>query len=85
MNPDTIISAVWAIGFVALIVLVGFVRRARKRGGPAAAGAIWEWHDRDKQRALEVIVEEKAEERRPEYPDGSLPDLESPKPKELGG
>ena len=33
----------------------------------------------DKQKALDVIVEGRAEERRPEYPDGNLPELESPK------
>ena len=32
----------------------------------------------DKQRAIEVIVEKGAEKRRPELPDGNLPELEDP-------
>ena len=42
-------------------------------------GALYEWQNRDKQKALDVIVEGKAAETRPEYPDGDLPQLESPR------
>jgi hypothetical protein len=41
-------------------------------------GAIWDMHNKDKQKALEIIVEGKAAERRPEFPDGDLPQLEQP-------
>ena len=34
--------------------------------------------NQDKQRALDIIVEGKAAETRPEYPDGDLPQLEKP-------
>ena len=33
----------------------------------------------DQRNAVEVIVEQRAAERRPEYPDGNLPDLEDPR------
>ena len=42
-------------------------------------GAIYGMLNEDKQKAVEIIVEERAAERRPEYPDGNLPDLEAPK------
>lgn len=35
----------------------------------------------DKRKAIEIIVEEKAEARDPETADGDLPQLESPRPK----
>jgi hypothetical protein len=41
---------------------------------------MYEMQNRERQRALDLIVEEKAAERRPEYPDGNLPDLEDPRP-----
>ncbi len=65
--------------FLLLIVLS---RRAKRHGGTLRAGivgATYEWQNRDKQKALEMIVEGKAAERRPEYPDGDLPQLEYPK------
>jgi hypothetical protein len=65
-----------------LVVLILVTRRARRHGGALQAGvvgAMYEWHTRDKQRALDVIVQGKAAARRPEYPDGSLPDPDPPK------
>ena len=75
--------------FLTLIVMVlliaaGIAAR-RKRGrilgrpGPGAAGAIYDMLNQDKRRAIEIIVEERAEERDPETADGNLPDLESPR------
>jgi len=37
-------------------------------------GAMYDWQNRDKRRALELIVEGKAEARRPEYPDDTVDD-----------
>jgi hypothetical protein len=42
-------------------------------------GALYGWQNKDKQKALDVIIEGKAAETRPEYPDGDLPQLTSPK------
>jgi hypothetical protein len=41
-------------------------------------GALYEWQNRDKQRALDMIVQGKAEARRPEYPDDTLKKLAGP-------
>jgi hypothetical protein len=79
MTSDLLLSLVWTLGLVILITVVVISRRARRHGGAyrgGVAGAMYHWQDRDKQRALEVIVEQKAEARRPEFPDGNLPDLE---------
>jgi hypothetical protein len=74
----------WAGGLLILVLIVVLKRRARRHGGAMRAGvvgAMYEWQNQDKQKALDVIVEGRAEERRPEYPDGNLPELESPKGK----
>ena len=74
----------WLGGFLILALIVALKRRARRHGGAARAGvvgAIYEWQNQDKQRALDVIVEGRAAETRPEYAEGNLPELESPKGK----
>jgi hypothetical protein len=81
MDMAQIEGAVWGVAFAVLVVVVVLSRRARRHGGTftaGVAGAIYELQNRDKQRALDVIVEGKAAETRPEYPDGNLPDLERP-------
>jgi hypothetical protein len=75
-------TVVWSGALLILLLVVWLSRRARRHGGAlrsAVVGAMYEWQDRDKQKALEIIVEGKAAERRPEYPDGNLPELESPR------
>ena len=72
----------------ALIVIILFfaalAKARRKRGrrwngpGAGASGAIYDMLNEDKRKAIEIIVEEKAEERDPETADGNLPELESP-------
>jgi hypothetical protein len=72
----------WLGGFLILVLIVVLKRRARRHGGAARAGvvgALYEWQNQDKQRALDVIVEGKAAETRPEYAEGNLPELESPR------
>ena len=53
-------------------------RRICGSPGPGAAGAIYDMLNEDKRRAIEIIVEQKAEETDPETADGNLPELESP-------
>jgi hypothetical protein len=48
------------------------------RPGAGTVGTIYDMLNEDKRNAVELIVEQKAAERRPEYPDGNLPDLETP-------
>jgi hypothetical protein len=74
-------------GAMALFVLfVGFaIRRKRtrwiRRPGAGAAGAVYDLLNEDKRKAIEIIVEERAEARDPEDADGNLPDLEDPIPR----
>jgi hypothetical protein len=77
-----------AIGLGLLVIVTWWLIVSRKKGGlrgrslrpgPGTAGTIYDMLNEDKRKALEIIVEQRAEERRPEYPDGNLPDLESPK------
>jgi hypothetical protein len=76
-------SLVSLIGSILMLVVVGAVcwrlYRRRRHVGPGAIGAVQDILIEDKRRAIEIIVEERAEERRPEYADGNLPDLEKPK------
>jgi hypothetical protein len=69
-------AVVWGGALLIVVLIVAVKRRARR---PGVVGAMYEWQNRDKQNALEIIVEGKAAEKRPEYPDGNLPELESPK------
>jgi hypothetical protein len=52
-----------------------------RRGGvgPGAAGAFYEMLNEDRRRAIEIIVEQRAEKRDAEDADGNLPELERPK------
>lgn len=82
------------MGFIVGLVIVAFiilltVQLRRGRGGsgpgPAAAGAVYDLLNEDRRKAIEIIVEERAEARDPEDKDGNLPDLagtrrETPKP-----
>ena len=84
MDEATALGVLYAAVPVVFLLLVVFSRRARRHGGTLRAGvigAMYEWQDRDKQKALDVIVEGKAAERHPEYPDGDLPQLQSPRKK----
>ena len=71
-------------GIVIVVLFIMAVLRARRKGrtfghpGPGAAGAIYDLLNEDKRRAIEIIVEQKAEETDPETADGNLPELESP-------
>ena len=76
------------VGAVILMVIAlvrrrtGRRRPGRRRGGaigPGAAGAIYDLLNEDKRKAIEIIVEQKAEATDPETADGNLPDLDRPK------
>ncbi len=72
-----------AILWVVVIVVVAFLltrqRRRRHRIGSAAMGTVYDFLNEDKQHAVEIIVEGRAEARDPEDRDGNLPELEQPK------
>ena len=74
----------WGICVVGVSVYAIFRHRKRRKlpysfrprsCGPAAIGAIYDLLNEDQRHAAEIIVEQRAEERRPEYPDGDLPKL----------
>ena len=72
-------AAIWLIAIVLLIVAARRTRRQRRRGGvgSAAAGSIYGWLNEDKRKAVEIVVEGRAEARDPEDRDGNLPDLQT--------
>lgn len=68
-----LLGLVYAAVPVVFLLLIVLSRRARRHGGAvraSVAGAIYELQNKDKQKAIDVIVEGKAAQRRPEYPDG---------------
>jgi hypothetical protein len=81
VNAAMLFGVLYAAVPVVFLLLIVLSRRARRHGGTLRAGvvgAMYDWQNRDKQKALEIIVEGKAAERDPEYPEGDLPQLESP-------
>jgi hypothetical protein len=79
LGAPEIISLVWVAALLVLIVLIRVKRRARRHGGSlqaGVAGAMYEWQNRDKQKALEVVVDAKHAKKRPESP-GEPPEPES--------
>lgn len=69
-------DAVRLVGWLAAIVLIVWtVRRGsrRRRGGAGAYGAVYDLLNEDKRKAIEIIVEKRAESRDPEHAD-DVPD-----------
>ena len=64
-----------------LLVVAVFSRLRSRRGrvGPGTMGSVYDMLNEDKRNAMELIVEQRAEERDPEDRDGNLPDLEKPR------
>ena len=79
MQEGPLGALVWVIVLVVVAALFARQRRRRRRVGAAAAGAIYDWLNEDKRKAVELVVEEKAEARDPETRDGNLPELENPR------
>jgi hypothetical protein len=72
------VASVAAGAIVVLFLAVLIVRlRGRGRPGAAASGAVYELLNEDKRKAIEIILEERAEARDPEDKDGDLPQLEN--------
>jgi len=81
MDTARIADLVWTAGALVLVAIILLSRRARRHGGAlrgGVVGALYEWQNKDKQRALDMIVEGKAEARRPEHPDDTVKDPELP-------
>jgi len=76
------IAAIGTIVGVVAYLMYALMRRGgpRSRGpGAGASGAVYDMLNEDKRNAIELIVEQRAEERDPEDRDGNLPDLEHPR------
>ena len=81
MTGDTIINLAWAAAVVIFWIVFALAWRARRKGGSIRAGVIganYEWLSQDKRRAMELVIEERAEEGKRGSADGNLPDLEDP-------
>jgi hypothetical protein len=67
--------------FGLIVAMTIQLRRGRGGSAPgaAAAGAVYDMLNEDKRKAIEIIVEERAEARDPEDKDGNLPELEDPR------
>jgi hypothetical protein len=79
MNLVAIANLMWVGGLVVLLLAVWTARRARRGGSSFQAGvlgAMYEWQNRDKQQAVQIIVNEKTLKRRPEHPDEPPGDAE---------
>lgn len=71
-------ALIWIVivGGVVLLFMKGG-RPGRRSGiGTAAVGSVYDMLNEDKRKAVEIIVEERAEARDPEHKDGNLPELE---------
>ena len=68
-----------ALGLLAMLAVVAihrvFTRRGRGALGPAAVGSVYDMLNEDKKKALQIVIEERAEARDPEDADGNLPEL----------
>jgi hypothetical protein len=80
MNTSDLLAAVtWIAFLVAIVAAVWRVRRRRTHIGSGAAGTVYDMLHEEKRKAVEIVVEGRAEARDPEHADGNLPDLENPR------
>ena len=71
---------VWAAVILIFLVVVGVSSRRKRHGrrtasfnvGPGTTGAIYDLLNEDKRKAIEIIVEQKAEARDPETADDTI-------------
>ena len=77
MSSEAARAVLWLVVVAGIIVIVW--RAARhgrgRRVGAGAYGAVYDLLNEDKRKAVEIIVEQRAEARDPEDADGNLPDL----------
>jgi hypothetical protein len=71
-------ALLWLVVIVGVVVLFAKGGRPGRRSGigTAAVGSMYGFLNEDERKAIEIIVEERAEARDPEDKDGNLPDLE---------
>ena len=67
-------ALIWIAVVGALGLMMWRVRRRRPHVGAAGAGAVYDWLNEDKRKAVEIVVEGRAERRDPEHADDTLAD-----------
>jgi len=67
-------ALIWVVAVVVLILMMWRVRRRRPHVGAGAAGGVYDWLNEDKRKAVEIVVEGRAERRDPEHADDTLAD-----------
>ena len=89
MNSEYIPYILWGIALSGILMFLGYFSYRRHKWkslpygfrprscGPTTIGAFYDLLNEDQQHTVEIIVEQRAEERRLEYPDGVPPE---PKP-----
>jgi hypothetical protein len=84
MDSEGARAILW-IGMLAVIAVIVYAATSGMGGvrrggpGPGASGAVYDLLNEEKRKAIEIIVEQRAEARDPEDKDGDLPQLEDPK------
>ncbi len=78
MQGDLWGAIIWVAAVVVVAVLFVRQRRRRKGVGSGGAGTVYDWLNEDKRKAVEIVLEKRAEARDPEDREGNLPDLENP-------
>ena len=70
-------ALIWLAGIVLLVIAVRRTQKQRRTGGvgSGAMGTVYDMLNEDKRKAVEIIVEQRAEARDPEDKDGNLPEL----------
>ncbi len=80
MTPSVVAGLVWVVLLGVFLRVAWRHRRRRMHLGPGAIGTLDEFLNEDRRKAIEIIVEQRAEARDPEFAEGNLPELEAPKP-----
>ena len=76
MTAEAVRALAWLVAILAIMVVWRAARRRRgRRVGAGASGTVYDLLNEDKRKAIEIIVEQRAEARDPEDAEGNLPDL----------
>ena len=67
-------ALIWVVVVGVLALMMWRVRRRRPHVGAGAAGAVYDWLNEDKRKAVEIVVEGRAERRDSEHADDTLGD-----------
>lgn len=66
-------ALVWLAAIVGVVLAFRKIGAARPRVGSASAGTVYDWLNEDKRKAIEIVVEGRAEERDEEHADDTVP------------